>query len=388
MVQKTNFVLILAIWAAGLGAAGQYAKVSVIFDRLGDYYPDAGVFLGFIVSIVGFVGIALGVFAGVLVARIQYRRALLLALWAGAVISALQAFMPPLPILLVLRATEGLSHLFLVVSAPTLIAQLSAPQHRGFTLTLWSTFFSVAFSLLVAFGLPLVDALGVPALFVAHAIWLAVFASVLTLMLKPIDIPGPDTSLSVRGLIAEHMTIYRSPFLSAAAVGWLFYTFCFLAVLTVLPPFIAEEHRVFVFGLMPLVSIGVSMTIGVVLLRLVTATQVIQIGFLSCVACMFWLLQIPGDPIACLALAGAFGLVQGASFAAVPQLNSTAQGQARANGALAQTGNIGNTLGTPVMLAVIGMFGYAGLVWATMFGLGLGFLAHIWLAKRRNTSQA
>ena len=183
MSEKTNFALIIAIWAAGLGAAAQYAKISVIFDRLDAHYPDAGVALGFVVSIVGFVGIAMGVFAGVFVARIRYRRALLWAMWAGAVFSALQALMPPLPVLLALRAGEGLSHLIMVVAAPTLIAQLSADRHRGLTLTLWSTFFSVAFSLLVALGLPLVDAYGIPALFAAHAVWLAVFAVVLTLSL-------------------------------------------------------------------------------------------------------------------------------------------------------------------------------------------------------------
>ena len=386
MSEKTNFALIIAIWAAGLGAAAQYAKISVIFDRLDAHYPDAGVALGFVVSIVGFVGIAMGVFAGVFVARIRYRRALLWAMWAGAVFSALQALMPPLPVLLALRAGEGLSHLIMVVAAPTLIAQLSADRHRGLTLTLWSTFFSVAFSLLVALGLPLVDAYGIPALFAAHAVWLAVFAVVLTFMLKPLNIPSPDTELTLRGLVNEHIAIYRSPFLAAPAMGWLFYTFCFLAILTVLPPFIAADQRVFVMGMMPLVSIGVSMTFGVVLLRFTTAVQVVQIGFLGAVLCMIWLYYAPGAPSACLALAGAFGLVQGASFASVPQLNKTAQTQARANGALVQTGNIGNTLGTPVMLAVVAASGYVGLVLITILGLTAGFFIHVWLSARRKTA--
>jgi DHA1 family inner membrane transport protein len=188
MATRTSFPLILCLWGAGLGAAGQYAKISVIFDHLGDVYPDAGTALGFIVSLVGFVGILLGVVAGLVVARIRYRRAMLWALWVGAGVSLFQALLPALPLMLVSRVIEGMSHLAIVVAAPTLIAQLSAERHRGFTLTLWSTFFGVAFTLLVVLGLPVVDGYGLPALFVAHGVWMAVFAVILMLFLRPLEI--------------------------------------------------------------------------------------------------------------------------------------------------------------------------------------------------------
>jgi len=80
VADRTDWRLVWLIWAAGLGAAGQYGKISVIFDRLPEVYPEAGARLGFAVSLVGAVGIALGVVAGVLVARLGYRRSLLTAL--------------------------------------------------------------------------------------------------------------------------------------------------------------------------------------------------------------------------------------------------------------------------------------------------------------------
>ncbi|MFL4471478.1 MFS transporter [Tateyamaria armeniaca] len=382
MSERTNFILVFILWGAGLGAAGQYAKISVIFDRLGAVYPDAGTALGFIVSLVGFVGILLGVVAGLVVARIRYRRAMLWALWVGAAMSLFQATLPALPLMLASRMIEGLSHLAIVVAAPTLIAQISAARHTGLTLTLWSTFFGVAFTLLVALGLPLVDAYGVSALFVAHGVWMAVFAVVLTATLRPIE-EKVEGSLSLRGILADHVTIYRSPRIAAPGAGWLFYTFCFLAILTVLPPYIAPEWRAWVLGAMPLVSIAVSMTLGVAALRIITAVQLIQVGFASCVAALLWLLLVPGDPAACLALAGALGLVQGASFAAIPQLNATASTQAQAYGALAQTGNLGNTIGTPALLMILGVAGYAGMIWTAMIVLSGGFLMHAWMAARR-----
>ena len=382
MTRQTNFPLVFVLWGAGLGAAGQYAKISVIFDQLGPVYPDAGAALGFIVSLVGFVGILLGVVAGLVVARIRYRRAMLWALWVGDAKSLLQATLPALPLMLASRVVEGLSHLAIVVAAPTLIAGLSAARHAGFTLTLWSTFFGVAFTLLVALGLPLVATFGLPALFIAHGVWMAVFAIVLTLFLRPMHTPVAGT-LSLRGLLADHLTIYRSPRIAAPGAGWLFYTFCFLAILTVLPPYISPEWRAWVMGAMPLVSIAVSMTFGVWALRMMSAVQLTQTGFVFSVAALVWLLMAPGLPAACLALAAGLGLVQGATFASIPQLNTTADTQAQAYGALAQTGNLGNTIGTPALLAILGVAGYAGMIWTAMFVLAGGFFVHAWMAMRR-----
>ena len=375
---------ILLLWGAGLGAAAQYGKVSVIYDQLPALYPDGGLALGFLVSIVGFVGIVFGVVAGLLVASFGYRRALLWALWFGAGLSVLQAQLPPLWLMLVLRALEGVSHLAIVVAAPTLIAQLSARRHLGLTLSLWSTFFGVAYTGLVWLGLPMVAQFGLPSIFWAHAIWMAAFALILTIRLNPLpqDSLSP-TPLGLRGLVAAHTGVYRSPFMAAPAFGWLFYTFCFLALLTLIPPFIPDASRAWVLGAMPLVSILVSMSLGVALMRSFSAVQVVMAGFALVIAALVWLWVVPGLPSACFILAGALGLVQGASFAAVPQLNTTASDQARANGAMAQMGNIGNTLGTPVLATILLGAGYSGMILTAIAVCAAGLGVHSLLARLR-----
>ncbi|MFK7881150.1 MFS transporter [Roseobacter sp.] len=381
--EKTDWFLVLALWGAGLGAAAQYGKFSAIFDQLPAIYPDAGASLGFIVSIVGLLGIFFGVAAGLMVARVRYRRALLWALWAGAVISSFQAFLPALPWMLASRAVEGLSHLAIVVAAPTLIAQLCAPEDRGVALTLWGTFFGVAFTVLAWAGLPLVAWQGVSALLAAHAIYMAFFAIYLGAQLRALNIDNPVPPLSIVKILRDHLTIYRSATIPAPAFGWLFYTFCFVSILTVLPPYIAPEHRAFTMGAMPLTSIAVSMTVGVLLLRRISAISVVLLGFGGSVLTMLWLWAAPGDPFACLFLAGAMGLIQGASFAAVPQLNDSPATQAQANGAMAQMGNVGNTMGTPVMAIATGALGYSGLPILAGCAFVLGACAHLLLARRR-----
>lgn len=92
----------------------------------------------------------------------------------------------------------------------------------------------------------------------------------------------------------------------------------------------------------------------------------------------------PGSFVACLALAGAMGLIQGASFAAVPQLNGSAAEQAQSNGAMAQMGNIGNTLGTPVMAAALVWMGYTALPLLAGAAFLAGLIVHIWLGSLRH----
>ncbi len=77
------------------------------------------------------------------------------------------------------------------------------------------------------------------------------------------------------------------------------------------------------------------------------------------------------------------GLIQGASFAAVPQLNRAAAAQSRANGAMAQMGNIGNTIGTPIMAAALAFGGYAALPILAGLAFVAGALAHGALARAR-----
>ena len=388
MVEHTSFLRVFALWAAGLGAAAQYAKMSVIFDLLPDLYPEAGPALGFLVSLVGGVGILFGVVAGLMVARIRYRRALLFALWLGAAVSAFQALLPGFGWMLASRVVEGLSHLAIVVAAPTLIAQLSTIKDRGFTLTLWGTFFGVAFAILTLAGRPLALMWGVPALFAAHALYMAGCALVLSATLRSLPEEGAQPPFSLSQIWRDHLAIYRSPFLSAPAAGWLFYTFSFVSILTVLPPYLPEGWRAITMAAMPLTSIAVSLTIGVALLRRLPAVRVVQAGFALSALSMVWLWLTPGFPLPCLALAAAMGLIQGASFTAVAQLNHGPAAQAQANGAVAQMGNLGNSLGTPVMAFGLVTFGGAALPLLAGGAFVLGLVAHLLLSAARRRRAA
>ncbi|MHA6262148.1 MFS transporter [Arenibacterium sp. CAU 1754] len=383
-MERTAFGTVIGLWAAGLGAAAQFGKVAVTFDDLSGIYGAAGPVLGFAVSLVGFVGILFGVTAGLIVARVGARRALIAALLLGALLSAYQATLPALPLFLFSRAIEGASHLAIVVAAPTLIAQLSLPRHRGLTLSLWSTFFGVAFALLVWLGLPLVRASGVGALFAAHGGYMAAMA-ILIAFLLPRDVVGPGQGrLNLPDVVQDHIRIYRSPWLSAPALGWFCYAASFVAILTIMPQFLPDAARDAVVGAMPLAGIASSMTLGVWFLRRLPAIAVVQAGFLCCLLAAVTLWALPQHPAPYIALALAMGLVQGSSFAAIPQLNATPQGQAQANGALAQMGNVGTTSGTPMLAAAVGQGGIGGFLLFAALLFSCGFCVHLIMARRRS----
>ena len=377
-------LLILALWAAGLGAAAQFGKISVIFDLLVADYGTPGC-VAFMVSVVGLVGLVFGTTAGIFGQRIGLRRVLLGALLLGAALSAFQALLPPYPVMMASRILEGASHLGIVVAGPVLIAQTAPQRHQGLAMTLWSSFFGLSFAGLAVIGPWLADWQGVRALLLAHAGYMLAIAAVLAVLLPrlaPADLPP----LTLAGVIRQHGTIYRSPRMAAPAMGFFFYTILYVALLTLLPPMLGAD-RALAATAMPLVSIGVSLTLGVWLLHRLSAVHLVQAGFaLALLAALImglgWdlpLLRLA----AALLLAAALGIVQGASFSAIPQLNASAGDRSLASGAVAQLGNLGTTTGTPLLAALIAGFGAAGVVgFAVPLCLG-GIVLHSLQAGRR-----
>ncbi len=386
-MQETRWGLIAALWFAGLTAAMQFAKVGVIFDLLRPVWPGAGIWLGLVVSVVGFVGIVFGTTAGIAVARIGPRRMLLTALLAGAVLSLAESLIPPLPAMIALRVLEGMSHLAIVVAAPVLIAATAGPKDQPAAMTIWSTFFGIAFAITAFLGRPLVAAHGPQALFVTHAALMAL-AALLLWTLIPKEVAARPNAIARAGLIEAHRRIYASPRIAAPAMGFVFYTLMFVAFLTLLPDLVAPEWRYLTATVMPLISIAISLVFGVPLTRAKGAVLTVQVGLAAGALAIVAFVLSGGQGVlalvAVMAISGSLGLVQGGSFAAISELNSDGSARAEAAGAIAQLGNVGTTLGTPILLKMTEIWGLPAVLW---FGLPLcvgGILTHAWLARRRS----
>lgn len=387
---KTHYVLVFILWVAGLTSAAQFAKISVAFDVFGEIYHDAGTYLGLLVSLISFMGIVFGLYAGVTVARFGFKRMLIFALLLGALISLFQIVQPRFEIMLISRLLEGLSHLAIVVAAPTLIAKFSAPNHVNITLTLWSTFFGVAYALTTWLGLPLMANFGLSALFIAHAAIMTLTAGALMVLLpkdvaaKPyVDPKQNKSTLQVMDIFRTHRDLYGSPFLSAPAIGWLCYTLTYVSLITVLPGQLPDDNKGLIIGFLPIIGIVTSMLCGAVLLKYVSAVHMVTASFVA--ASITLSTYFIGAPIILIIFIsfGLLGLVQSSSFSAVGQLVKNTEERAKANGAMAQMGNLGNTVGTPLLLLLLTYFGIYGMILSVIIFYAAGAGAHLWLEQKR-----
>lgn len=380
-------LIVVVLWAAGLGAAAQFGKISVLYDQLGTRYAaDCGpIRMGLLVSVVGLVGLIFGTTAGLLVSRIGPRRAIVAALCLGAVMSAVEASFPVYPIMIAARILEGLSHLAIVVVGPTVIASVASPRYQGLAMTLWSSFFGVTYAGLALIAPPLVAWGGAESLFLAHAGWLGACAAVLVVLLPPDpEYCPPDGS---ENIVGQHVRIYSSPDMAAPAMGFFCYTVLYVALLTLLPPMMPSGYIGVVGTGMPLVSIAVSLTLGVWLLGWVTPVSLVQGGFALAVVAMLALWAVWGQEQATVGaafvLAGALGIVQGASFASIPYLSLTSSDRAGAAGAVAQLGNLGTTTGTPLLALILAQSGVGGLAVFVIPFCVVGIVLHSVQKRRR-----
>ena len=382
--QSSPFALLALLLLAGMTAAGQFAKVSVIFPELATAYPAAATSLGFLVSILSLTGVLTGLVAGMMVARIGVRRVVIAGLVLGALMSGVQSLLPAMPLMLASRAVEGISHIALVVSLPTLIAQLSAERHRPYTMTLWGSYFGATFALMAWLGAPLARQHGIGALFQTHAVLMLVLAVALAVTLpKGVVARKQEPLPNLRTILADPPKIYSSPYIGAPALGWLFYTLTFVALLTVLPPYLPDATRGTLSFWMPIAGTIVSLTLGAQLLRFIPATRIVLLGLAAASMSLIVMWMFPTLMAPPIAAFGALGLVQGASFTAIPQLNPKAADQALANGALAQMGNLGNLLGTPILLSMTTPMGFDGAILFALLAYAGGAAVHLHASRRR-----
>ncbi|MEM6383455.1 MAG: MFS transporter [Pseudomonadota bacterium] len=384
MVSLFAIYRVLLLYLAGIAAASQFAKIAIPFASFQDLYPDAGSEVGWLLSLISLVGAVFGIVAGNLVNRLGARRLLLGGLVLGSGLSLWQASIPAFAPMLISRLLEGGSHLAIVVSAPTLISQLTHPRFMGAAMTLWSTFFGVAFAIVAWIVLPLIGAGSLSALFVGHGVLMLLIAALIVVSVRN-PIQSNTTATAARSPILElHRRVYSSVKLSGPGLGWLIYTLTFVSIIAVLPAQLPSDVANLAAGLMPLVSIGVSLFFVPILLRLVSSLLVVALGFALAAAFIVANVALDLQLAFAVGLFAILGLVQGASFAAVPELNESVPDRALSYGCLAQTGNIGNLLGTPLLLFLGRTFGddASYLAVAGMYVLGAVLLTGVYRATR------
>lgn len=376
----THWPRVLVLWLCGVLAALQFAKIAVAFTNLQAHYAVPAAAMGWVLSTVGLVGLMLGVTMGLLAPRWGYRRLLIGGLALGAVLNLVQFFLPPLPWLVFTRVLEGASHLAVVVAAPILMAASAAPQHRAIAMGLWSTFMGVGFAVAGAVGGRFIDSFGLPAVFGAHGLGLAATALAVRWVL-PADAARTNAPLPLGTLLRQHTQIYTVWTTALPGLCFLGYTGMAVALFTFLPR-VGGGDQVWLATTLPLMGMTGTFCAGWIAQHHLLPLRLARYAFLLLIffALGWGLSQWAGIGSAgfAMALMLAAGLAGGSVFVLIPALNPAYAQQARANGALAQMGNLGSTLGPPSFAWSLGHFGSAGIVVGVLLCASLGLGLTLW----------
>ena len=390
----TRWPRVLLLWVCGILAGMQFAKMSVAFHVLQAVYNITPAQMGWALSAVGMVGLLLGVTMGLFAPAIGYRRLLLGALGLGAVLSATQALMPPYPLLLASRVLEGASHLAIVVAAPTLIATSCAPIHRSIAMGLWSTFVGVAFAITAAIGGWLMQRIDVGGLLLAHATAMAVAVAVMARALGPTPVPTTPSQApqwpGLRQLARQHVTVYTAFETALPGLCFFCYTGMAVALLTFVPTW-AGTDRAWVAVVLPLMVMAGNFGAGWLVQHWLPPLRLVRSAFATVAISALWMgwSEATANSIvpAALLLLFAAGLAGGATFALIPALCRDSQRQARANGAVAQMGNLGSSSGPPLLAALMAPLGMTGLLAPVMALSLLGIGLAVWAALHQAGQQ-
>ena len=359
----SDWFLILLVFVIGLNAAAQVIKISLTLHPLSIEFNRSLPEISILVSLVGLISILFGLVTGNIVAAFGARRVMLIALLIGAFTSLLEALLPQFLLMSILRLIEGFSHLALVVAAPAMLAHVANDRDRPIAMALWATFFGMAFAIgtivvpkLLAWG-------GLQLLFASHGFFLLI----LTVLLAWRAPYSKKMSLNLK-FLSTHLTTYSTPELCTPGLGFVFYTFIYVAFLTFLPDVVS--HQSWQFWL-PLLSLTATLLAGW-LARFLNVLTISLIGFSMIVAGGFAVLA--NFELAIWIMFIGLGLVPAAQFAMIPVLNVSEADRAIAAGAIAQMGNIGTASGTPVFAILMVWGGPNFLLLSILIAAGTGLL--------------
>lgn len=339
------------MFAAGLLAAAQFAKITLTLDAIAAVYPQAPV--AFAVSGVAVVGILGGALAGFVVARFGVRKSVLWSVGLSAAMAGLQGLPMPFWLFMASRILEGVGHLGLVVALPTMMAALAKPADKSVVMGIWGTFFGVSFALFAVAIPPVLAWGGVAAVYAGHGLLLALLWPIMWRALPRVSKGG----VAVPGIVALHARLYSDPRFLAPAVGHGIYASLFIALVAFLP---AALNALWVTPILPIANLLGTFASGFMAKRAFAGWVVVggfvASGVLFIAAALF-------GPWLAIAAMFATGVCAGGNFAAIPALHPEPEDQALTNGIMAQLGNVGTFSGTPLFAAVLGygIWGVTGL---------------------------
>jgi MFS transporter, DHA1 family, inner membrane transport protein len=369
--ERTPWHLIALLYAAGLLAALQYAKIPFMLPGLLGQSAMSPVQQAWVLSIIGIVGAVAGTFAGAVCQAVGLRRTLVWGLAVGIAGALLPLLAGHYAMLLVARVVESVAHMAIVVAVPTLMLSVCAEKDRPRVMTLWSCYFTVTF-ILAALALPRVlDAAGWRGIALLHA------ALLLAVGLLCVGMPQASlqssnlqdkVALSATSLLHAQWRLLRQGKLLAVPATFFGYTLLFVALVSVLPRLLSgtPQASANLAMALPIASLLGTLLSLAALRRGMTGHRLVRMSATTLVlAGLGLMLTAPqgllthGMVLLCFVL---LGTLPAGIVSAIPALFKPGDPDITlVNGGLVQFGNLGNFVGSPILTAMLLQFGWVSI---------------------------
>jgi cyanate permease len=350
----TSWGAVLALVAAGVVGAAQIGKGSAALPVLQDEFGLSSAGAAWFLSVVSLIGAVAGGVLGWLGQALGFRRQVLLGLAAIVVTNLLGAAAGSAGWLLAARAGEGLGFVLVVLAAPGLLTEVTAPAHRRLVVGAWGVYMPLGTGLATLLVPVAITLLGWRTAWLVDA---GVTACVLLAVAQWVP-PSPARRPPGLGGLSRAL---RSPGVMCLAIAFGFYAGAYLAVVGLLPTMLVDGGLTLaaaglVTSIVPLANVPANL-LGAFLQHRGVARWVLIVAGSAWLAATAWGVLDPGLPLAVrIASAVAFALVVGivpsAAFSGVVAMSAGTASAGAAVGLLVQGSSIGQLLGPPLVVGV------------------------------------
>jgi cyanate permease len=352
---RTSWAAVAGLMGAGVVAAAQIGGAAAALPVLQEEFGLSPSTAAWYLSTVSAIGAAGGVLLGWLGQTLGFGRQIRLGLLAIVVADLGGALVDSLAGLLVARVAEGLGLVMVILAAPPLLSEVSAPTDRRLVAGAWGAYMPVGSGLAALLVPSAIGLVGWRGASVADA---CLAAGVLVAVLRWVPSAGIRGRAAVGGLLGA----FRSPSVIVITVVFGLYAAQYLAVVGLLPAALVADEGLSVAGaglvgaVVFLVNAPANLLGAYLLHRGAPLRWVIPAGCAG-MAGTVWGVLDPALPLTVrVASAVAFsfvaGLVPSALFAGLAAVSAGTGSAGAAIGLVTQGSAVGQLLGPPAVVAV------------------------------------
>lgn len=380
---------VFLIFGAGVVAAFHVGKVPPVLPLL---RIDLGlnlVMAGWVLSAISLLGAFTASSAGAISDWLGHRRMMSFGLTCIALGSLVGSFAPTTALLLGSRLLEGIGYIWIAVSAPGLILQVTRKSDVRMAFGVWGSFMPAGASMMMLLAPFLVHFFGWRGLWRINAVVPFTFAILLALATQGLDSHVIPRRNPLKSLIKDIWLTVKTPGPLLMALCFAAYAFQFVVVTGFLPTLLFEAHGVTQVRAAVLSAIVVAMNApgnlfgGWLLQKGIKRWHLIAVANLVSGLCCLGIyktgMSLPSMFLVCLVFSGVGGMFPAAALHGAAVSPPTPELVATSQGLLLQGAQLGLLTGPPIVATVVSRTGHWQsaswvLMAAALFVVALSFV--------------